>query len=105
MNMTGYLMVNLFHSQHPWPPPFRCPLLFVASFKRYSAGMVATYIIEVFDFVDADNPIFACVSFFECAELWSFGWEARSSHPVLGLSGREEGVEIVVGHLVPEPTI
>jgi hypothetical protein len=94
-------MVNLFHSQHPRPPPFRCPLLFVPPVKRHGAGMVATYIIEVFDFVDADNPIFARVGFFECAELWSFRWEARPSHPVLGLPGREQGVEIVVGHLVP----
>jgi hypothetical protein len=77
----------------------------MAFFKRYGTGMVTTYIVEVLDFVDPDNPVFACVGFFECAELWSFGWKARPSHPVLCLSGREEEVEIVVGHLVPEPSI
>lgn len=92
----------LLGSQHPCTLPFRRSLLLVAFVERYSAGMVPADVIEILDFVDANDPILAGVSFFERAELWPFSWQTRSSNPILRLPRREKGIEIVVGHFVPK---
>lgn len=63
--------------------------------------MIPAYVVEIFDFVNPYDPVLACVSFFECAELGSFCWEPRTPNSILCLSRWEEGVEIVVGHFVP----
>lgn len=94
-------MAISFHPQYPRAPPFRRSLLLVTFLKRNSASVVPTHIVEIFDLVDPNDPIFTCVSFFERAELRAFRRYLRSSNSVLRLSGWEEGVEVVVGHFVP----
>lgn len=92
---------NLLLSQCPRPSPFHALLLLVALFKGDRLSVVSAHIVQVFDLVDSDNPVFARESLLQRRKLGSLRGHFGASDSVLGLAGREEGIVIVVGHLVP----
>lgn len=64
--------------------------------------MIAPKVVKVLDLVKSHNPVLACESFLERAELWSLCWQLGATHAIGGLTGREERVVVVVAHLVHE---
>lgn len=63
--------------------------------------MVATNVVEVLHLVNPDDPVLAGEGFLESAEFGSLRGQTDTTNAILGLTGREEAVEVVVGHFVP----
>jgi len=58
--------------------------------------MISTNIVKILDLVDPDDPVLTGKGLVQSTELWTDGWKAGSANAVLGLTGWEESVEIVV---------
>jgi hypothetical protein len=76
-------------------------LLLVAPIKGGSTSVVTTDIVEILHLVDTDDPVLRGEGLFDRVEDRSDFWHAGTTDTVLGLSRWEEGVVVVVGHLVP----
>lgn len=87
---------KLLRSQNPGSAPLGRLSLLVALIERHSAGMVSTKVVQILDFVDADNPVLARKGFFKSIELGTFSWKARPTNTILGLARWEEGVIVIV---------
>ena len=59
-------------------------------------------IIQILNLIDPNNPILARESLLQRLDLWALSRHLALSDPIHGLSGREERVVVVVGHLVHE---
>ena len=69
--------------------------------ERCGRCVVSANIIKVFDLVDSDDPILAGECLVQGVERGTNFWKLNSTDSVLGLSGWEERVVVVVRHLVP----
>lgn len=91
----------LIDSQDSRTPLLAGLLLLVAPLERRGGGVVPTDVVEVLDLVDPDDPVLAGERLVKDVERWADLGELRATDSVLGLSRGEEGVVVVVGHLVP----
>ena len=74
----------------------------MALVERYGALMVATKVVKILDLVDPDDPVLAGKGLLDGAELGALCGKTRATDTVLGLSGGEQRVVVVVRHLVPD---
>lgn len=77
------------------------PLLLVALLKGNGALMVSAHVVQILDFVDADNPVLAGECLFEDVELWTLCGQRRTADSVLRLTRGKELIKVVIGHFVP----
>lgn len=91
----------LLDSQGSGTLSLRSFLLLVALVKGDCVVVVAAQVVKVLDLVDSDDPVLAGEGFLDRGELRALGGETDTADTVLGLAGGEEGVEVVVRHLVP----
>jgi hypothetical protein len=94
------LVINLLDSQHPSALPLTRLLALVALVERRSLLQSPAKVIRLFDLVDADDPVLAGEGLLDGAELGADGGQLGAADAVLRLAGGEEGVVVVVRHLV-----
>lgn len=95
--------IHLFNSQHPRASPLpRLDLLLVALLKPNRILVRSAQVVKVLDLVNSDDPVLTGECLLESGELGSLGGDLASSDTVGGLTGGEEGVVVVVAHLVHE---
>lgn len=97
----SYVGKYLLDPQYPGAFPLRCLLLLVTLVERRRALVITSKVVRLLDLVDPNDPVLARERLFNRAELRSLSRESRSTDTVGCLSGREERVVVVVGHLVP----
>jgi hypothetical protein len=98
------LVINLLDSQHPSALPLTRLLALVALVERRSLLQSPAKVIRLFDLVDADDPVLAGEGLLDGAELGADG-QLGAADAVLRLAGGEEGVVVVIGHLVHQAVL
>lgn len=96
-------LTHLFNPEDPRPSPLpRLNLLLVPLFKSNRILVRSAQVIKILDLVNSNDPVLTGECLLESGELGSLGGDLASSHTVGGLTGGEEGVVVVVAHLVHE---
>jgi hypothetical protein len=89
------------HSEHSSSSPLRGLLLLMPFVKRRNRTMVSPKVVQILNLVDPDDPVLAREGFLDRCQLWALGRKSYATDTVSGLAGGEEGVVVIVGHLVP----
>lgn len=76
-------------------------LLLVALLEGGDRGMVSAEVVKVLDLVDTDDPVLTGKGLLDRVKDGTLGGETDTTNSVGSLSRREQGTEVVVGHLVP----
>ena len=95
----------LLNSQNPSPLPLTRLLALVALLKRRRLLQRPAEVVGLLDLVDADDPVLAGEGLLDGAELGADGGQLGAADAVLGLASGEEGVVVVVGHLVHQAVL
>ena len=96
---------TLLNSQHPSPLPLARLLALVALVESCSLLQSPAEVIGLLDLVDADDPVLAGEGLLDGAELGADGGQLGAADAVLRLASGEEGVVVVVGHLVHQAVL
>lgn len=91
----------LIHSQNSSTSLLGRSLLLRALIERHCALMTSPKVVQRFDLVKSNDPVFRGECLLDIVQFWSFSGHPRTTNAILGLSGREEGVVAIVRHLVP----
>ena len=94
-------LIFLLGSQNTRASSLNGPLTLLAPVKGRSAHVVTVKVVKILDLVDPDDPVFTGKGLLHRRQLGSFGGESHTTDTVDGLTLLEEGVVVVVGHLVP----
>lgn len=101
LNRARAIPRSLFHTQDPGAPLLNSLLLLLATVKGGGGGVVTANVVKVLDLVDSDDPVLASESLLDGVEDRSSIRQSHAADAILRLSGGEEGVVVVVRHLVP----
>ena len=63
--------------------------------------MVTTNVVKVLDLVDANDPVLTGERLLDDVQDRSLLRKANPTNSILSLTGREQALVVVVGHLVP----
>lgn len=63
--------------------------------------MISSDVIQLFDLIYPNDPILTRERLLESVQLWILSRKSGPSNPILGLPRREEGVVVVIRHLIP----
>lgn len=94
-------LIFLLGSQNTRASSLGSPLTLLAPVKGRSAHVVTVKVVKVLDLVDPDDPVLTGKGLLHSRQLGSFGGKSHTTDTVDGLALLEEGVVVVVGHLVP----
>jgi len=94
-------LMLLLGSQNTRAPSLGSPLTLVAPVKGRSTHVITVKIVKILDLVDPDDPVLTGKGLLHRRQLGSFGRKSHATNTVDGLALLEEGVVVVVGHLVP----
>ena len=95
----------LLNSQYPSALPLTRLLALVALLEGRSLLQSSAQVVGLLDLVDADDPVLAGEGLLDGAELGANGGQLGAADAVLGLTGREERVVVVIGHLVHQAVL
>lgn len=96
---------NSIHTKHSRASALTGLLSLVALLERGCAVVVSSEVIIVLDLVDSDDPVLTGEGLLHGREFGTLIWQAGATDTVGSLACWEEGVVVVVGHLVPARAI
>lgn len=92
----------LIHTKHAWTSPLGTPLPpLLAVVKRGSGSVIATKVVEILDFVDANDPVLASEGLFHSADFGRLRGKSHVTDPIYCLTWRKHVLEVVVRQFVP----
>ena len=77
----------------------------MALIERHGLAVLTTKVVEILDLVDPDDPVLTGERLLDSGELGALSRQLNTTDTILGLPGREEGVVVVVGHLVHQAVL